>query len=180
MAAGLSAQFGGAFDSQVQKAYYDLYYAWASYFCDKKDYAQAEIKVNAALSAQKSSAAQNLRQKILALKAQAEQGTDFEGGIAIVDGLMKRGSISQAAQTLNALSANATDKGKREQIEEYRAKIRNALADRYAKGVAAYQAEKFDDAIDELDDIVSVDPNYQQAADYLEKARAKQQVLLDN
>ena len=93
---------------------------------------------------------------------------------------MKRGSISQAAQTLNALSASATDKGKREQIEEYRAKIRAALADRYAKGVAAYQTEKFDDAIDALDDIVSIDPGYQQAADYLEKARAKQQVLLDN
>lgn len=180
VAAGLNAKLGGAFDAQIQKAYYDLYYAWAGYFYDKRDYAQAEIKVNAALTAQKSVTAQNLRKKILALKAQTEQGADFEGGIAIVDGLMKRGSISQAAQTLNALSASATDKGKREQIEEYRAKIRAALADRYAKGVAAYQTEKFDDAIDALDDIVSIDPGYQQAADYLEKARAKQQVLLDN
>ncbi len=180
LAANLSSKLGGSYDAPVNKAYYDLYFAWASYFYNKKDYAQAEPKIAAALSAQKDPAALALRQKIAVLKDQSEQGANFEEGLANVDSLIKRGSLAPAMRILSALAVKTTEKAKLDQIEERRTRIKNALADAYAKGVAAYQAEKFDIAIDALDDIVGIDPGYQQAADYLEKARAKQQILLGN
>lgn len=180
LAANLSTKLGGSYDASVNKAYYDLYFAWASYFYNKKDYAQAEPKIAAALSAQKDPAALALRQKIAVLKEQSEQGANFEEGLANVDGLIKRGSLAPAMRILSALAVKTTEKAKLDQIEERRTRIKNALADAYARGVAAYQAEKFDVAIDALDDIVGIDPGYQQAADYLEKARAKQQILLGN
>jgi hypothetical protein len=178
LVAGLSSKLGGSFDADVRKSYYELYYAWARYFFDKKDFAQAETKIAAALDSRKDAQAQSLRQQIQAQKDLAEQGTNFEEGIANVDALVKRGSLAQAMRILSALAVKTTDKGRLAQIEDRRKSIRGALADLYAKGVAAYQAERFDEAIDALDDIVGIDPGYQQAADYLEKARAKQQVLL--
>lgn len=180
LAANLSTKLGGSYDAAVSKAYYDLYFAWASYFYNKKDYAQAEPKIAAALAAQKDPAALALRQKIAVLKDQSEQGANFEEGLANVDSLIKRGSLAPAMRILSALAVKTTEKAKLDQIEERRARIKGALADAYARGVAAYQAEKFDVAIDALDDIVGIDPGYQQAADYLEKARAKQQILLGN
>lgn len=179
-AEGLSARLGGALDSQAKKASYELYCAWAQYYCDKKDYDQADAKAAAALAAQSGASAQALRQKIAALKDKAEEGSSFEEGLVIADGLIKRGALAQASRSIKALEAKASAKDRGEELEELRGRLKAALADRYAKGVAAYQAEKFDLAIAALGEVVSVDPAYQQAADYLDKARAKQQVLLAN
>jgi hypothetical protein len=175
--ASLSSKLGGTFDNDVKKAYYDLYYTWAKYFFDRKDYTQADIKISAALTYINDPAAVSFKQRNAALKAQAEQGTNFDDGIANVDALISRGSLSQAMRILTSLATKTSEKAKIDQIGQRKVKIQNALAALYQKGVAAYQAEKFDDAIDALEDVVGVDPGYQQAADYLDKAKEKQAIL---
>lgn len=178
--ASLSSKLGGAYDAETRKAYFKLYYTWAKFFFDRKDYAQADIKINAALSYQSDPSALALKQKNAALKDQAEQGVTFEDGIANVDSLVKRGSLAQAMRILSSLAAKTNEKAKLDQIEAQRSRIRSSLAILYDKGIAAYQAESFAEAIDALEDVVAIDPGYQQAADYLDKARAKQQVLDSN
>jgi hypothetical protein len=176
----LSASAGGIFDDRVRKSYHNLYFTWATYFYDKGDYAHAEVRINAALSAQKSVSAQDLRKRILDRKVQEDKGATFEEGAENAERLIRRGALLRAYQTLNALAPRASDKESQTRLADLRSKLQAAMADQYARGVAAYQAERFDDAIDALDDIVSIEPGYQQASDYLEKARANQKTLLES
>jgi hypothetical protein len=55
--------------------------------------------------------------------------------------------------------------------------VRSFLPDLYARGLAAYREEDFAGAIEALETVVRIDVGYEQAADYLEKARSKQRLL---
>jgi len=57
------------------------------------------------------------------------------------------------------------------------AKLRAGLKPLYDRAVEAYRAESFKQAIEGLKVVVAVDPDYEQAADYLEKARQKQSLV---
>jgi len=173
----LNDKLGGEFDDQVASAGYDLNYSWAGYYYDKRSYDRAEAKVEAALALKRGSEAQALLQRIVADRSKAEHGATFEDGIRIVDAALKRGDLGSAQRSVDYLAARTTDSAKTSVLDDRRAKIKAAVADSYSRAVALYQAEKFNDAIDLLEVVVAVDPGYQQAADYLDKARAKQKLL---
>jgi hypothetical protein len=62
-------------------------------------------------------------------------------------------------------------------VDQRRDKVRTFLPGLYAKGVEAYRQESFRDAIESLEIVVLVDEGWEQAADYLEKARSKLKFL---
>lgn len=173
----LNDKLNGEFDDQVQAAGYTLNYQWGSYYYGKRSYDRAEAKVEAAIAYKRGSEALALQQNIIVARDKAEHGATFEDGLKIVDAAVARGDLGSAQRSVDYLAARTTDSAKAAVLDGRRAKIRAAVADSYNRAVALYQAEKFNDAIDLLEDVVAVDPGYQQAADYLDKARAKQKLL---
>ena len=57
------------------------------------------------------------------------------------------------------------------------AAVRARLPDLYSRGVEAYRSEDFRRAVELLSIVVEIEVGYEQASDYLDKARAKQKLL---
>ncbi|HTX72051.1 MAG TPA: hypothetical protein VMC79_04430 [Rectinemataceae bacterium] len=173
----LNDSLGGEFDDQIAASGYSLNYQWGSYYYGKRSLDRAQLKLNAALAYKRGPEALDLLQKISADRSRAERGATFEDGIKIVDAALRRGDLGSAQRGVEYLAAHTVDSSKTAILDDRRAKIRAAVADDYSRAVDLYKAEKFADAIDLLEAVVAVDAGYQQAADYLDKAKAKQKLL---
>ncbi len=195
----LSKQADGAFAANLRALNYSLYFAWAKNLYAKKDYKQAEARINTALTAgkteealvlkksiadvaaaQKKKAADQaeaLQKKVDADAAQAEQEAYFTTSLQEIDGLIAQGDLSAAWNKMDEASVAAVDVKKEDQIEARRTKVNLMLKGNYEKAIAAYRAEDFASAINYLQAIVEINVDYEQAADYLEKAKAKQKLV---
>ncbi len=173
----LSRRSGGLGDEAVRAATYELNYRWARWLCDQKEYASADVRVKAALAVQRSADAMALQKRIGEALAATAAGVSFETALKDVDRLIGAGELVAAAGRLEPLERSTVEPAKVQQLDTRRQRIRAFLPDLYARGLAAYREENFRDAIEALETVVRIDVGYEQAADYLEKARSKQRLL---
>lgn len=173
----LSRRSGGLGDETVRTASYELNYRWGRWLFEQRDYASADVRVKAALALRRTSEATSLEKRIADAMAAAATGVSFENALKDVDRLIGAGELVAARNRLAALERTATDATQARQLEAWRERIRSFLPELYARGLAAYRAENFGDAIEALETVVGIDVHYEQAADYLEKARSKQRLL---
>jgi hypothetical protein len=173
----LNKKLAGAYDAKVRAAVYSLNFQWARSFFGKKEYFQADAKLNAALSISKSDEALALKKKIADISRQAQAEASFESALSEVDALISSGQLAVANDKINAMDDSATEKAKQDILENRRSTVRAKLKDIYAGAVDDYRKENFKDAIEKLQMIVQIDVGYEQAADYLDKAKAKQKLI---
>jgi hypothetical protein len=173
----LNRKVGNAFDSEVKNASYSLNYSWAKALFDKKDYATAEIRVDAALAVTRTDEASALKRKLLDARSKADAGASWDSSLQQIDQLISSGEFLAAHQKLLALAKGTTDKAKLGVLDDRDTKIRSNLKDLYDRGVQAYRDEDFKTAIDLLQTVVGIQVDYEQAGDYLDKARSKQKLL---
>jgi hypothetical protein len=173
----LSRRSGGLGDEAVRTAVYELNERWARWLYEQKEYASADVRVKAALAVQRTADAATLQKRISDALVKTETGASFETALKDVDRLIGAGELVAAQNRLAALERSTADKAKLAELDARRERIRGFLADLYAQGLAAYRVENFADAIEALETVVRIDVGYEQAADYLEKARSKQRLL---
>jgi hypothetical protein len=173
----LSRRSGGIGEEAVRTAVYELNIRWARWLYDQKEYASADVRVKAALAAQRTADATALAKRITDAQAKTETGVSFETALKDIDRLIGTGELVAAQNRLEALERSTTDKAKLAELDARRERIRGFLADLYARGLAAYRVENFADAIEALETVVRIDVGYEQVAEYLEKARSKQRLL---
>jgi hypothetical protein len=173
----LNRKLGGQLDPEVREAGYALNYRWAASLFSQKDYSRAEARVDAALSASRTAEASALKRRISDIRGQADQEASFDAGLQEIDRLIGKQDLVGAKKRIESLARATKDSAKLDTLDDRRDKVRSYLKDIYDKGVAAYRDENFKDAIDSLQTVVLVDVNYEQASDYLDKARAKQKLL---
>lgn len=176
-AADLNRKAGGEFRDAVVDAYYQLNLRWAQYNFKNQDYAAAENRVAAAIDYKRGPEAVELQKRISKLRDQVDQSASLDTTLSNIDKLIAAGDLVPAQRQLIGASSLAKDQAAQDQLEARRKRIRAGLADLYAKGVQYYKGEDFGNAIDALEVVNSVDPGYEQAADYLEKARQKKRLL---
>jgi hypothetical protein len=173
----LSRRSGGIGEEAVRTATYELNYRWARWLYDQKEYASADVRVKAALAAERTADASSLAKRISDARAKTETGVSFETALKDIDRLIGAGELVAAHNRLQALERATDDPAKLAQVDTRRERIRGFLADLYARGLAAYRVENFADAIEALETVVRIDVGYEQAAEYLEKARSKQRLI---
>jgi hypothetical protein len=195
----LSRKADGAFAADLRTLNYSLYFKWAKSLYAKKDYAGADSKVNTALSVSKTDEAQALKknitdviaaqkkkatedaqaqaQKASEAAAQAEEETTFASSVQEIDGLISQGDLVTAWDKIDVTSQSTADQAKQSQLDARKAKISSQLKGLYDKAIAAYREEDFKSAIEYLQTIVQINVDYEQAADYLDKAKAKQKLV---
>jgi hypothetical protein len=192
----INRKLGGTFDAQLKTAGYSLYYQWARNLVSRKDYTQADAKLTTAISFSRTDEALALKKSIAdavgrnarttaqatQAASQAAQAASFDSALQEIDGLIAQAqssldSFADANAKINSLVGATTDQANLDQLESRRQKLQAFLKDYYDKAVAFYRSENFKDAIEILQVIVQVSVDYEQAADYLNKAQAKQKLL---
>jgi TolA-binding protein len=154
-----------------------LNYRWAKALFDQKEYAQGEVKADAALAVKRTDEAAALKKRISDLRAQTETNTSFEAALQDIDRLIAKGELIAAQRKIDSLTKNTTGESKLASLDDRGEKVRANLKDLYDTGVGAYRDEDFKAAIELLETVVAIDEGYEQAADYLDKAQSKQELL---
>lgn len=173
----LNRRTANSFDADVSSASYNLSFAWAKYLFNQKDYATAESRVDAALAIKRSGEAAALKSQIAAARTKADAGASFDTALADIDRLIGQDELVSANRRIVTLAKVTTDQSKLATLDDRKQTIVGKLKDLYDRGVQAYQDEDFKTAIELLQTVVGVQVDYQQAGDYLDRARSKQKVL---
>jgi hypothetical protein len=173
----MNKKLGNAYDAEVKNATYSLNFAWAGSLFTKKDYATANTRIDAAIAARKTDEAVSLRKKILDARAQADASVSFDTVLKEIDKLIASGDLVAAHVKINALWKSTKEQAKLNALDDRNQAITAQLKDLYDQGVKAYHDEDFKTAIAKLQVVVGVQVDYEQASDYLDKAKSKQKVL---
>ena len=173
----LNRRSGNGFDADVRNASYTLNYSWAKSLFVQKDYNTADVRVDAALSVKRSDEAAALKRQIAAVKTKVDTNISFDASLQDIDRLIAADELVSAHRRIDSLARVTTDQAKLTTLDERRQSITDKLKDVYDRGVQAYRDEDFKTAIDLLQTVVGVQVDYEQAADYLDKAKSKQKVL---
>ncbi len=172
----LDSRLGHVHGAETTAATYSLYFQWAKVLAAKGSNQDANDKLDIAISLKKSDEAIALKQR-LGKVATANKGASFDAALPDIDKFIAKGDLLGANKRIIAAAHLTTDKSKLSQLDPRRAKIVAALGDIYEKGVADYRAENFKSAIELLSVVVGINAGYQQASDYLDKAKEKQKLL---
>jgi hypothetical protein len=173
----LNRRLEHAFDREVADLAYSLNYRWAKSLYERRDYTGAEIRLDAALAVRRTEEAAGLKRRIAQARAKSEAGSTFETGLAEVDRLLAQGDLAGAFRRSERLAQSTQDRARLAALEERRERIRRELPGLYAKAVDFYRAEDFGKAVQTLEVVVAIDVEYEQAAEYLDKAKTKQALL---
>jgi hypothetical protein len=178
-------------DAAIRGLEYSLNTEWARAALGQGQLGLAEARIDAALRARRTDEAQALRADILrerqriAAQAAARSGARqaasaaaaSEAALREVQDLVRRGELVAANRRIAALLASTEDRQTVAGLREQQTAVRARLPDLYTRGVDAYRSEDFKRAVDLLSVVVEIDVGFEQASDYLDKARAKQKLL---
>ncbi|MGD0724055.1 MAG: hypothetical protein ABSB63_00645 [Spirochaetia bacterium] len=173
----LNRKLDNDFEADVKKVAYELNFAWAKSLYAKKDYATAEARTDAALAVSRTEEASSLKRKLADIRAKADSGASFDTTLQDIDQLIGAGDLVAAHRKIDALWKVTNDQSKQQMLDDRNQKIVSSLKDLYDRGVQAYRDEDFKTAIDLLQTVVGVQVDYEQAGDYLDRARAKQKLV---
>ncbi len=173
----LDSKIGGTFREEIGAAEYRLYFAWAKYHEDRKEWAKSDARIRTAIALQKSSEALALQKRIAAAANAEEMGASFDAGLKNLDAYIAKGDLLRAQRVLTSLSKSATETSQRQALDTRRKKMLDSLAGIYSAGVKAYREEKFKEAVSLLEQVVAVEASYEEASEYLDKATEKQKLL---
>ncbi len=173
----LDSRIGGTFTPDIAKAEYRLYLAWAKYHESRKEWSKANTHIQAALAIQKGSEAVALQKRIREAADVEERGATFDAGLKNLDAYIRAGELLRAQHLLASLSKSTSTSEGRATLDQRRKKMIESVASVYDVGVKAYRDERFKDAVTAFETVVALDSTYGDAAEYLEKAKTKQQLL---
>jgi hypothetical protein len=173
----LNAKLGGSRDPNVQASTYSLYFRWAKALNAKGLLLDADDRLDAAIAAKRSDEALALKKQIATRTSSSNQEAAFDAALPEIDKFIDKGDFLSANKRIAVAAKLTKDKSKLDQLDARRNKIEGSLGDIYDKGVSAYRSENFSAAIDQLSIVVGIDAEYEQASDYLAKAREKQKLL---
>jgi hypothetical protein len=173
----LNRKTSNGFDADVRNVSYSLNFSWAKSLYGQKDYSTADVRVDAALAVKRTDEATSLKKQIAAVRTKVDASVSFDASLQDIDRLITSDELVSAHRKIDVLARATTDQAKLASLDDRRQTITGKLKDIYDKAVQAYRDEDFKTAIELLQTVVGVQVDYEQAGDYLDKARSKQKVL---
>jgi len=173
----LDEKSGMILTSEIRQHAFTLQFKWAQYLFDRKDFDGASEHIASALSYKAEPEAIVLKNKIATQRDDIQSRTGFDKDLAAADAALSKNDWVSANKILLALTVLTNDSAKLSQLAERTKKIKDALGSLYKKGVDEYKAERYPGAIEALQVVVTIDDAFENAVDYLEKAKAKQKIL---
>ena len=140
-------------------------------------YVKASQRVDAALGVNRAEEALTLRRQITAALRPKAPAPDPAAVLHELDEMIAQNRLGAAVRQIEALLEGTKDAGLRSQLDARGARIQALVANAYRRAIAHYRQEEYKQCAELLRLVVDVDPDYEQAADYLEKASFRQALL---
>lgn len=173
----LNLRLEHSFDRELAELNYALNLQWARSLYERREYSAAETRVAGALAVRKTDEAAALRRRILEARAKSESVSSFEAGLGEVDRLIAEGDLAGAYRRSERLAQGTREPARLASLEERQKRIRSQLPFLYQTAVDYYRAEEYRKAAELLQTVLAIDLEFEQAAEYLDKARTKQKLL---
>ena len=164
-------------DADIQAIKYKLYYAWGSSLYSAKKYQSAGEKASLALKASETREASILKSKIDKAAATRDYDADIDDILSSVDSLLAKGDPVSA---LAAIKSNISNLKVQANKASLSAKQDLVFAQRdrlYKDAIALYNDEDYEGARQKFQIVTAIDPAYEQAQSYLDKANTKIKAL---
>jgi tetratricopeptide (TPR) repeat protein len=188
---------------EVVSLKYQLYFKWAQEFYAQKQYISADNRVNIAISANKTAEALDLKNRIsraVAAKSQAgrlakagpkvlkpgspletkDYDAEIDGVLESVDATIARDDLRGAMDLIDFNIEMMKVQANVDKLQAKKAIIIDKLKSIYSDSVASYNEEDYETARDGFRSVIRIDPDYEQAQAYLEKANNKIRALEGN
>lgn len=185
---------------ELSKVKYQLYFSWAASLYNEKKYQAAEARINTALQVQKTPEATELKNKIAkntgtvtaVLEKQSSAGKskntvtqrDYDAELpdllVIIDATIARGDLVKAWDLVNANMVQLKIQSNKDKLASRRPTIMSKVKELYDDSIAAFNGEDYETARDGFRTIVRIDPGYEQAQAYLDRANTKLRALSGN
>jgi len=173
----LDGKIGKTFTNELTESEYDLYFSWAAFHEKRKNWKDAESCAQQAIAIKKTGEGTTLLKRVVNAREEEDRGEGFEQGLRNIDSCIAKGDLVAAQRLIASLTKTAAETNRKQPLDEKKKALDNAVSALYARGVKAYREEKFRDAAAALKTVVAVNPSFEDAADYLEKAQAKQKLV---
>lgn len=165
------------YENDIKKTSYKLFYKWAAVLLENKEYKNAETKINAAISSQKTSQALELKDTITILRRDDDFTNSFNKWLDEIDSLIKKQRLDTAYDRIQSIESRTQENIYIQELKKREIAIKKGLPAVYDKALKFYKKDNFKEAIKLLKMIIHIDENYKQAKDYLDKAEARQKLL---
>ncbi len=162
---------------EINQLKYDVYMRWGTAHYNARRYPQAIAKANQALAIQKTTEAVNLKAKSRQVASASDHDADINTILSGVDDSIARGNLLEAWDTCNANIPRMKQKANQDRLNAKKNDILAALKPVYSAGIAAYNDEDYNLARDKFSQIVAIQPSYEQAQAYLDRANSKLRAL---
>jgi|GEM_PF-618839 hypothetical protein len=192
---------------EVNALMYDIYYAWAGDLYAAKKYESANSRVSQAIAVSRTNEALDLKTKIAkaaaagakpvaagakpaaqpvagtgkpaatAAPAARDYDAEIDDMLQTVDSAIARGDLPGAWDLINANVLKVKQQANKDKLTAKKAVIEAKMKTLYADSVAAYNDEDYETARDGFRMIVKINPGYEQAQAYLDRANTKIRAL---
>lgn len=162
---------------QIQTIKYQTYYAWGSALLSSKKYQLANEKATKALSVNRTSEALALKTKINNSASVRDYDSEIDDILNSVNELLAQ---EDPVGAQNAIQENIPKLKNQENKNKLSAKttdVNAQIKQLYQDGIALYNEEDYESAIQKFRVVVKVNPDYEQAQAYLDRSNTKIRAL---
>lgn len=169
--------FNAPVREEITQLKYDVYMRWGTSHYNAGRYSSAMAKANQALAIQRTTEAVNLRAKSRRVASAPDHDADISTILSGIDVSIARGNLLEAWDTCNANIPRMKQKANQDRLEAKKNEVLAALKPVYSAGITAYNDEDYNLARDKFSQIVAIQPSYEQAQAYLDRANSKLRAL---
>lgn len=162
---------------QIQTIKYQVYYTWGSALFSSKKYQLANEKVTKALSANRTSEALALKTKINNSTSVRDYDSEIDDILNTVNELLAQGDPVGAQNAIQENIPKLKNQENKNKLSEKSSDISAQIKQLYQDGIALYNEEDYESAIQKFRVIVKVNPDYEQAQAYLDRSNTKIRAL---
>lgn len=162
---------------EITSLKYQVYMRWGTAHYNAGRYSSAMAKANQALAIERTTEAVNLKAKSRRVASAPDYDADINTIISGVEVSIAKGNLLEAWDTCNANIPRMKQKANQDRLNAKKNEILAALKPVYSAGIAAYNDEDYNLASDKFSQIVAIQPSYEQAQAYLDRANSKLRAL---
>ncbi|AEJ18483.1 hypothetical protein [Gracilinema caldarium] len=185
---------------ELSKTKYQLYFSWAESLYAEKKYQAAEVRINTALQVEKNPEAVELKNKIAkgtgtvtttttkpaasgktkTAVPQRDYDAELPDLLVIIDATIEKGNLVKAWDLVNTNMIQLKMQSNKTKLASRKTVILEKVKELYEDSVVAFNSEDYETARDGFRTIVRINPGYEQAQAYLDRANTKLRVLSGN
>lgn len=162
---------------EVADLKYQVSFEWARTLFEARKHGEAASRVGDALEVRVTAEALDLREKINQAASFRDWDAEYEGVDRQLADLVQAGDLKTAWNLVNSTLPKLKKDATKTRLATRQKQIVDGAHELYEEAVRAYSEEDYGEALAGFDTVAAIDPRWKLTKAYLDKARAKTQVL---